>query len=171
MMYQLQKLKTLISNIVKRAYISKLESDSEGSAIAQVSYLGKTGISEIISPYGLDARPPLETQVLLFAVQGHENNRGAIAYSREKRLKDLSPGEVALHNAETKTFIKLDKDGNIIIDSTAKVVINAASDIEIVNQGKLTINSDGDIRRSLPEKHRAENAVKTLRPIYMSLMV
>ena len=36
--------------------------------------------------------------------------------------------------------------------------------------GLKVINSEGEIREELPSQHRAENAVKTLRPIYMSLM-
>jgi len=42
--------------------------------------------------------------------------------------------------------------------------------LEALACGLNVINSDGDIRWGLPEEHRAENVVKTLRTIYVSLM-
>lgn len=141
----MRRIFTLINNIVKRAYVSRSLTDDKDSNVAQVSYLGKTGLSEILSPYGLDVRLPEDIQVLLFAVQGQENNRIAIGYSQEDRFKNLEEGEVVVGNPKTKSFVKFDKDGNINIESKAKIVINGASDVDITNVGKLTINSTGDI--------------------------
>lgn len=141
----MNRIFTAIQNIVKRAYVSRSEPDTKDASLVQVSYFKKTGIAEVISPYGLCSRLPVNLQVVLFAVQGQENNRACIGYSQHDRLKNLAEGEVALFNPQTKTFIKLDKDGNIDIDCKAKIVINAASDVELTNVGKLTINSTGDI--------------------------
>ena len=42
--------------------------------------------------------------------------------------------------------------------------------LEALACGLKIINSDGEIRVGLPSEHRAENAVRALRPIYMKLM-
>lgn len=141
----MRQIFTLIHNIIKRAVISKLEVDSETSPIAQASYLGKTGTTEIVLPYGISARAPVGTQLLLFAVQGQENNRAAIPYGQENRHKNLEEGEVVIENEITKSFIKFDKDGNITVDSKAKIVINCVGDADITVGGKVVVNSTGDI--------------------------
>jgi hypothetical protein len=42
--------------------------------------------------------------------------------------------------------------------------------LEALACGLKVINSDGEIRESLPSQHKPENAVRTLHPIYMSIM-
>lgn len=141
----MRTLKTLISNIVKRALVSLSKTDDADIPVVQVSYLGKTGDSEVLSPYGISVRLPKDIQVLLFAVQSQENNRLCIGYSQTDRFKNLEEGEVVIGNPLTKSFVKFDKDGNIDIESKAKIVINSASDVEITNSGKLTVNSTGNV--------------------------
>lgn len=141
----MRMIKTLISNIVKRAYVSLSKTDDADIPVVQVSYLGKTGDSEMLSPYGLSVRLPRDIQVLLFAIQAQENNRLCMGYSQTDRFKNLEEGEVVIGNPLTKSFVKFDKDGNIDIESKAKIVINSTSDVEITNSGKLTVNSTGNV--------------------------
>ena len=59
------------------------------------------------------------------------------------------------------------KDGVLLCRSGGS---GSLTGLEALACGLNVINSDGDIRWGLPEEHRAENVVKTLRTIYVSLM-
>lgn len=138
-------LYTLLQNLVKRAFISRIEIDDKDASGAQVGYLEKTGICEMVSPYGLYVVTPKDNPVLLFAVQSQEDNRAAFGYSQHTRFKDLKEGEVLLGNEKTKSFIKLDKDGNINIEGKAKVVINSTGDLDLTIQGDMNLTVNGKV--------------------------
>jgi phage gp45-like len=107
----------MIRNIVKRAYVSNSTDDSGDYPTIQISYLSplKTAIAERISPYGLYTNLPKDIQVLVFSVQGNEENKACIGYSQTDRFKNLKEGEVLIGNPQTQCFVKFDKDGNIDI--------------------------------------------------------
>jgi len=144
-------LLTKIINIVKRAVISNSLTDDKETSLAQITYLEKTGLTEVVTPYGSFARPPVDTQLLLFAVQSQENNRAGIAYSQENRFKNLEEGECGVGNPLTRSFIKFDKEGNILITATAKVIINSTEDIDITTSGKVDLKSTGDVDIDAPQ--------------------
>lgn len=144
-------LYTKILNIVKRAFVSQSLTDDKSSGIVQVSYFGKTGVSEVISPYGLSVRLPTGIQVLLFAVQSQENNRACIGYSQKDRFKDLEEGEVVIGNPLTRSFIKFDIDGNIEIESTGKIDIKSAKDVTIDVTGTVDLKATGDVTVDSPK--------------------
>lgn len=122
---------TKTQNLVKRGYVSLLDQDDKNVPHNQVSYLGKTGISERISPYGLYANLPKDTQVLLFSVCGDEANLAHIGYSQDKRFKNLKNGEVLVGNPQTQSYVKFDADGNIEVEAKGKLIINVSGDAEI----------------------------------------
>lgn len=127
-----------IKHIVKWAKVTKSTDDAGNKPGAIVSYLGQENTATcMLSPYGLFSNVPVDTNVLLFAAYGVEGNRVAISCPLDERIKDLEEGEVAIGNLLAKSFIKLDKEGNIEIVST--------KDVTITNAGKLTINNSGDI--------------------------
>ena len=133
-----------IKNMIKRGFVSKSMDDKEGISIAQVSYLGSIGISEILSPYGLNSRLPTGIQVAIFSVQGNENNRLSIGYSQTDRFKNLEEGEVVVGNPQTGANIKFKSDGSIYIKSIDPVTIEAPS-VTIIN-GSININGNADIK-------------------------
>ena len=147
----IKNLETKTENIVKRAYVSRSLVDAKESGVTQVSYFEKTGLSEGVSPYGLSVRLPEGIQVVLFAVQGQENNRACIGYAQENRFKNLEPGEVVVGIPGSKTFIKFDKDGNITIEGDAKITVNSKGDIDIDSSGKINITSSGDVDVDAPK--------------------
>lgn len=134
-----------LQNIVKRAAISLVMDDTKEANIAQVQYLGKTGLTEIVFPYGTYGSVPVGNPVLLFAVQSKENNRAGIGYSQHSRFKDLKEGEFIVGNEVTKSFIKFDENGNITVEGSSKVVINATSDLDLTIQGDVNLTVNGKV--------------------------
>lgn len=125
---------TKTQNLVKRGYVSLHDKNDKNVPSNQISYLGKTGISERISPYGLYANLPKNTQVLLFSVSGDEANLAHIGYSQEKRFKEIlgdKDGRVIVGNPETQSYVLFDEEGNIEIDAKGKLIINVSGDAEI----------------------------------------
>lgn len=139
----MKSLFTKIKNLIKRGYVSKVLDDDKELPFQQVSYLGKIGYSERLSPYGLDSNPPQDIQVLVFSVNGVESNRLSMAYSQANRFKGLKEGEVVVGNPETQAYIKFAEDNTIEIKATQSVTIEAPS-ITIKN-GTISIESDADI--------------------------
>lgn len=120
---------TKLVNLIKYAYVSLSVKDDEKVALTQASFLGKTANVQVISPYGLSVHLPLKTKLLLFNIQGIEENRAAIGFSQDERFKNLEEGEVAVGSPKTQTYVKFDKDGNI----------------EIIGKGKINVTTTGDI--------------------------
>jgi phage gp45-like len=146
----LERTNKTIKNIVKRAYISNTATDDKNYHIVQISYLSptKTVNAELLNPYGVYTNPPQGLQVLSFSVQGHEENKICMAYSQSDRFKNLAEGEILLGNTKTQSYVKFDKDGNIIIDSKAKITINGAQDITIDSKAKINVTSSEEINVS-----------------------
>lgn len=120
-----------ITGMIKRAVLTLAGKDANKYQTSQVSYLGKTADTEIIYPYGLCGNPPLGSLVLLFNVQGMEENRAGIANLPSKRFNGLKEGEVAVGNYLTGSYVKFLEDGNIeivasggSINVTGNIVVN-----------------------------------------------
>lgn len=153
-----------ISNGIKRAFVSLVGSDSEAFQTTQISYLGKTADTEVIYPYGLCGNPPTGSLVLLFNVQGQEENRAGIANLPNKRFKNLKAGEVAVGNYLTTSVVKFLENGNIevfcqnneiiTITQNANITIGGSSTVNIVGTATIncpttTINGDVNINGNL----------------------
>lgn len=151
MIQLLKNLETKVQNLVKRAFVSRSLIDDRASGVTQITYFGKTGFSEVVSPYGISVRLPEGLQVIEFSIQGQENNRACIGYAQETRFKNLAPGEVVLGIPGSKAFIKFDKDGNIIIESDVKISIKSSGDTDITSSGKINIKSTGDVDVDAPK--------------------
>lgn len=136
---------TKIANIVKRAFVSRSMTDDKDTGLVQVSYLGKAGIAEVVSPYGISTRLPEGTQVILFAVQGQENNRAVIGYSQQDRFKDLEEGEVVTGIPSVGNFIKFHADGSITIQPRGNLIIEAPNGMAINIEGDVKLTATGDI--------------------------
>lgn len=133
----LRDLCNKIGSIVKYGFVSLPGKDSLPRPISQITYYNKTAPFQVISPYGLSVNLPLDTKVVLFSINGHEENRAGIGFSQADRFKNLSPGEVVVGNPKTQAYVKFDKDGNIEIISK--------KDLNITTEGNLNITADDDV--------------------------
>jgi len=96
------------------------------------SYLGKTQKIMVFSPYGLMHCPPDNSMVIIVNQGGKESNGIGIADDPKNRtLKGLSKGEVALGNYLTGNYIYFDKDGlcTVVADNVTIV----STDVEITS--------------------------------------
>ncbi len=89
----------------------------------QVTFKGKLATPLMVFPYGHYANVSSSETVgeqslaMLFAMEGNEEDRAAIAYTPQLRPDDLEPNETAIYHPFTKTFIKFRNNGDIDIDS------------------------------------------------------
>ena len=140
-------IKSIICNLIKRATHSANLSDGGNYAVQQSTYMGKkTENYEMIFPYGFSANPTLNSLVLLFNVNGQEQNLAGIVNDPPNRFKDLKPGEVQVGSFDKKTSIKFNSDGDVIINSPSNdVIIEAAKNVTVSAQSDVTINAANDI--------------------------
>lgn len=118
-------------NLIRYAYVSLSVKDDGVKSITQASFLGKTANVQVISPYGLSVHLPFKTKLILFNIQGIEENRAAIGFSQNERFKNLEEGEVVVGNPKSQTYVKFDKDGNIEIIGKEKITINTSGNIDL----------------------------------------
>lgn len=145
-------------NLIRRAVITLTNSDSGQIANAQITWLGKTGVTEIVYPYGMAANAPVGSAVLMFSILGQEENRTGIANDQKTRFKDLKPSETAFGNPVTKSVIKFLENGDIELTGTAGQNINITGDSNVIIggdanitiAGSTTIDSTGNIDITAP---------------------
>lgn len=135
----------MYSNLIRYAYITLTYEDSKNIAYSQVESMDKVANAQMIYPYGLYANAPPDSMVLLFGVQGNEENLAGIPYSMVGRFKGLKAGEVLLGNILTQTYIKLDDQGNIEIDSKKDINVNVSGNVSIIVSGNATISASEDV--------------------------
>jgi hypothetical protein len=120
-----------IISLIERGLTKEPTADIGDIATTNIYYEERVVSAERYSPYGLYSNPPKDTMVVHFDVNGHSSNKIAFPYGQENRFKELKDGEVLTGNESTKSYIKFNADGNIEIESTAKIIIKSAGDIEI----------------------------------------
>jgi len=128
-----------IKNIFKIAKLLSVD-DTGNLRFYTVSFMGKQQKVLGFSPYGLMHKPPADSMVLLWSQQGQESNGIGIADDpRNRTLKDLKEGEVALGNYRTGHYIYFDENGlctvvakdlKFVIDDS---VIIQGTDVEITS--------------------------------------
>ena len=129
-----------LKNLIRLARITASGSDDEQFPSQQLEYLGKIANGIMVFPYGMHANVTPDVLALMFAAQGHPENRFVIPFNTRNRPK-LAEGEVALFHPPTGSFIKWDEDGNLLIN-------NGSSTLTIIGD-KMTFSGDlqvvGDI--------------------------
>lgn len=131
-------------NIIKYAIITLTGKDDTELPTAQVSYLGKTKVVELVLPYGLYSNPKEQSLALLFSVNGQEDNISAIPHNPYNRFKNLKTGEVAVGNPNTLTKIYFKEDGTIEIFTDKTLNINATN-INLGSGGKAIARKDDEV--------------------------
>lgn len=120
-----------ITNMIKRGVISLVIKDDGDFKLTQVTFLGNTRKVEELSPYGIYTKAPIDTNILLFNVLGHEDNIIGIPYGTRNRIKNLEEGEICVANRLTGSKIYFKKNGDIEIDGQVDININSANAINI----------------------------------------
>ena len=123
-------------NLIKRAVSTSTANDSSVTQLTQIKYYDKVSQSEIIHDYGFSSSAPRGSVVYCFSCGGNEQNLIGIANHVLSRFKNLSEGEVVIGNQLTGTYIKFDKNGDIIIGG-GNVIIEQ----NLLVKGDITDNS------------------------------
>jgi phage gp45-like len=129
--------------------------------LSQVTGLNKTNNCIELYPYGYSANAPTNSMVAMWESMGDTSNLMGVAFSTQSRFKGLNPGESQIGNELTKSSIKFDKDGNIIIDAplNGDIIINALNgnaqitidqDLNITVSGNININATGNTTITSP---------------------
>lgn len=98
----------------------------------------------LFTPYGLMSKPPADSLALIWSQQAQESNGIGMADDpRNRTLKNLASGEVALGNYSTGHYIYFDQNGlcTIIADD---INIVAANDITM-NAENITLTASSDV--------------------------
>ena len=127
----MQSLLNHLLNLIKRAIVTKPGLDDGNFAIQQISHNGKTGDCEIVFPYGMHANLPPESYVLVFSIDGNEENRAGIGGVPVERIRNLPEKEVVFFHPFTKSKIHFKNNGDIDIDSKNDVNITINGNVNL----------------------------------------
>ena len=129
------KILNCIKNLFKVAKLLSVD-DSGDLRFYTVSMLGKQQKVLGFTPYGLMTKPPDSSMVLLWSQQGQESNGIGIADDPKNRiLKDLKKGEVALGNYTTTDYLYFDENGNLNVKVSNNLNINVGNNVNIISGG------------------------------------
>ena len=103
----------IIKSLIRRARVSLSLPDTGSYQLSQCDYLGKTSKFEVIWPYGMNGRLPKNAQVLLFNIEGMEENKAGIGSTPDLRQNVDAEGEVKTGNPLAGTFVYFKEDGTI----------------------------------------------------------
>jgi hypothetical protein len=142
-MHLIKKMANNITNLIKRAYVSLVGNDAQEYQITQISYLNKTNVMEVIYPYGVSGNPPRNSLVLMFNVQGQEENRAGIANLPQQRFRNLKEGEVAVGNYLTRSNIKFAENGDVVVTTKNNQEVTIDQNANISVSGDATVNVSG----------------------------
>jgi len=132
-----------ICGLVRRGKVTLAGDDAAPFARAQVSCMGKTKTVEIVFPYGHYANLPEDSLVLMFSVNGQDENASAIGYSPADRFKNLAKGEVLVGNPKTGAFVKFAAGGKLTMSGPADVEIIAAKKVNVTAASDVNVTASG----------------------------
>ena len=124
-----------LRNLIKRCRVSLSYPDTKSYPYVQVEYNDKVKDVEVIMPYGVSARIPVDALGHKFVLNGDEGDQAAIFNTPTKRFKQDIPGEVEFGSPEFLNSIRFKADGSVLISNGARSGI-----IEITADGKVIIN-------------------------------
>ncbi len=135
-----------ISRLIRRAFTSLASTHKDGElARVQISYQGGSANAQLWEPYGLSSAPPVGTYGLTISPSGNADDAIILASPLQSGNEDLKSTEVKLYNPSTKSFIKIDADGNIIINASKDVNVIVNGTVNLGEGGKNIARLDDDI--------------------------
>ena len=139
----MNRVYTLIKNIFKIAKVLTVD-DTPPLRFGTVAMLGKNQKVMIFTPYGLMHNPPVNSLALVFSQNGQESNGVAFCDDPKNRiLKSLEPGEVAIGNYETGHYLFFDQNGKATLVTDDLDVL--VTDNCLITAGDMDIQVDNDI--------------------------
>jgi phage baseplate assembly protein V len=129
-------LATRIANTVARAVITNVD-DTQKVQLLQLAILdGETRDDvEAFGQYGLTSNPPKDSEAVILCVGGRRDHPLAIGIeSRQDRIKNLQPGEVALYSKHGQTIV-LKANGDIELNPKAGQVVAVAGQSNPIAKG------------------------------------
>jgi phage gp45-like len=132
-----------IRSLIKRGIISLLAEDTGDFQIIQVDYLGKTSKFEAIFPFGTGGNPPEGSSVLLFNVEGQEENKAGIATLPKDRFK-FNEVHAWTGNPVAGTYIVFRENGDIqeIVKNNRTITIDKDMNITISGNKSETVTGN-----------------------------
>jgi hypothetical protein len=122
----MKKVLDKIKSILVRSRVSLSKPDTGTFSIAQIEYLGKTANAEVIWPYGMGGRLPVDASFFRFNVEAMEENKAGIGTAPTIRVKVDEEGEVWFGNPLVKSIILFKSDNTIeagkVSDTVRKLV-------------------------------------------------
>ena len=114
------------------------------------SYEGKSDTNPqkgtLFTPYGVMHNPPAGSIAMLFAQNGLESNAIGIADDPKNRtLKNLSEGEVAVGNYVTGSYVYFKENGDVLVNSVANTQVIVSGSASLTAGGDVTVISGGDV--------------------------
>ena len=136
----IQKLKS----IFKAARL--ISSDDSGDLRKGIfSYQGKQIKGTLFTPYGLLHNPPNSSLVITWSQNGQESNEIGIADDVKNRtLKSLQKGEVAVTNYLTGAYVLFKSDGNIDVVSPSDVNVTCVN-ANVTASNDVTVSASNDV--------------------------
>jgi len=131
-------------NLIRRALVSRKTADTGQFPVAQVKWNDKVADIEVIYPYGLAGNLPKDALVLMFNVQGQEENKAGIGNTPKIRFKNLQEGEVAVGNPVTGSVVKFLENGDIEVTGVNDQNVNITGDVNLVVGGDVNITTTGN---------------------------
>lgn len=123
--------------------VLKAVDDSAAYRAGKASAFGKEGNVFLLTPYGLAHNPPAGATVLMLQVGGDEGNKVGIADLPTRRLKGLAPGEAALYNALTDSFVLMKENGDVVVDCKGDLNLTVAGNVTMTASGSVDIGAAG----------------------------
>lgn len=123
--------------------VLKSVNDSGNLRRGTADWLGRTGQPvQLASLYGLVHNPPAGSQVVLLPQNGQESNSiGLPDHPAIRPLKNLLPGEVALVNYLTGSYVLMKANGDIEVSTGGNLNVTASQ----INLNGVIIDGSGNI--------------------------
>lgn len=122
----LETIFSKLKNLIKSGRITRSDPDTgELPNGYQVAYMGKTSPTMSLYPYGTNARPPINTPMILFNTNCSEAQLVGTPFATDNRFKNLQEGEFICGNILTGDFVKFNADGSTIVRSSNRVTLQA----------------------------------------------
>lgn len=133
-----------IQNIITRCKTTNAANDANKYQQQQIESFGIAQMAQVVYPYGYNASAPVNCDCIGFNIMAAAENKIIIPQDSISRIKKLEPTEVAIGNPHKQSFIKFDKDGNILIQASADQTINISGNCSINVAGAASILASSD---------------------------
>lgn len=134
-----------IKSLIRRVRVSLSLPDTGDYPKVQVTYLGKTGEMEVIWPYGMGGRLPVDAIPLCFNVEGMEENKAGIGTHPTIRFKVDAEGETWNGNPLSGSVTYYRENGDIEIIGKNNKTVTIDGDMNITTGSDVNVNAGGNV--------------------------